>query len=76
MQPSLQTHSMVTFPVLCYCADPDYQAFLSELQEGPQLLPSAAVQRERQDKDRLLTGALGTSGAGAAKQVGEGHAVT
>lgn len=38
---------------LCvHVADPDFQSFLKQLEEGPELLPSAAIQREQQDKDR------------------------
>jgi hypothetical protein len=41
----LQTALLIALP-----ADPDYQAFLKELEEGPALLPSAAAQREQQEK--------------------------
>lgn len=35
---------------VCKHADADYQAFLKQLEEGPELLPSAAIQREQQEK--------------------------
>lgn len=35
---------------VCKHADADYQAFFKQLEEGPELLPSAAIQREQQEK--------------------------
>jgi hypothetical protein len=58
------TGSLLAF---CQTADPDYQAFLKQLEEGPSSQPSATAQLEAAEAEARQAAAAAAAGSGGAE---------